>query len=183
MGHCHWTIHSVCGLLHLLLLQHVGMSQEIERKFLVNGDDYKRQAFAHIPIVQGYICRQAGRSARVRIAGDKGILTIKGPSLDGGLSRYEWNKEIPVEEARELLELATGPLIEKTRHLVKSGKHTFEVDEFFGKNEGLVIAEVELEYEEEPYEKLDFVGQEVTGDPRYYNSHLAQYPYCMWRSD
>ena len=154
---------------------------EIERKFLVEGDDYKRLAFDKSRIQQGYICSGHGRTVRVRIRDKQAFLTIKGPSLNGGLSRYEFEQEIPIDAARELLKLCEPGIIDKTRWLVKSGKHTFEVDEFYGDNEGLVMAEVELETEDEQYEKPDFIGEEVTGDRRFYNSHLRQYPYKMWR--
>ena len=153
---------------------------EIERKFLVVGDDYKRQAFSSSRIQQGYICSGHGRTVRVRIRDTRGYLTIKGPSKNGGLSRYEFEKEIDLDEARQLMELCEPGLIDKTRYLVKSGLHTFEVDEFYGENEGLVMAEVELGSEDEPYEKPDFIGKEVTGDKRYYNSHLRQNPYTKW---
>lgn len=156
------------------------MAVEIERKFIVTNDSYKALAFSSDRIAQGYICREGGNSARVRVRGDKGFLTIKGPSLDGGLSRFEWEKEIPVAEALELLKLCHGGIIDKIRHLVKCGKHTFEVDEFFGDNEGLVIAEVELNDACEEFEKPDFIGQEVTGDKRYYNSRLTRFPFKSW---
>jgi CYTH domain-containing protein len=137
-------------------------------------------AFSSDRIAQGYICREGGNSARVRVRGDKGYITIKGPSLDGGLSRFEWEKEIPVDEALELLKLCHDGIIDKTRHLVKCGAHTFEVDEFFGDNEGLTIAEVELGDANEEFEKPDFIGEEVTGDKRYYNSRLTRFPYKNW---
>jgi CYTH domain-containing protein len=156
------------------------MAQEIERKFLVVGDDYRRQAFAHSRIMQGYISSQHGRTVRVRIRDDKGYLTIKGPSDAAGMSRYEWEKEIPVDEARQLMTLCEPGLIDKTRYLVSSGRHTFEVDEFYGENEGLVMAEVELSAEDEPYLRPDFLGEEVTGDVRYYNSYLKAHPYKAW---
>jgi CYTH domain-containing protein len=155
---------------------------EIERKFLVRGDDYKRQAFSSSRIQQGYICSGHGRTVRVRLRGGRGYLTIKGPSLDGGLSRYEFEKEISAEEAEQLFRLCEPGIIDKTRYLVKSGQHTFEVDEFYGENEGLVMAEVELSSPEEPYEKPDFIGKEVTGDRRFYNSHLRQNPFSAWGS-
>ena len=153
---------------------------EIERKFIVTSDSYKTLAFSSDRIAQGYICREGGNSARVRVRGDKGYITIKGPSLDGGLSRFEWEKEIPVDEALELLKLCHDGIIDKTRHLVKCGAHTFEVDEFFGDNEGLTIAEVELGDANEEFEKPDFIGEEVTGDKRYYNSRLTRFPYKSW---
>ena len=97
------------------------------------------------------------------------------------MTRYEFEKEITLEEAEHLMQLCEPGLIDKTRYLVKSGKHVFEIDEFYGDNEGLVIAEVELESEDEPYEKPDFVGEEVTGDRRFYNSYLRQMPFAVWR--
>ena len=154
---------------------------EIERKFLVKGDGYKQQAYSHSHIQQGYICSSHGRTVRVRIRDERGYLTIKGPSENGGLSRYEFEKEITLDEAEHLMRLCEPGIIDKTRWLVKSGRHTFEVDEFFGENEGLVMAEVELGAEDEPYEKPDFIGQEVTGDRRYYNSHLRMNPFSEWK--
>ena len=158
-----------------------GSELEIERKFLVVGDDYKRQAYSSSRITQGYICSSRGRTVRVRIRDARGYLTIKGPSENGGLSRYEFEKEITLSEAEHLLELCEPGMIDKTRYLVKSGKHTFEVDEFHGDNEGLVIAEVELAYDDEPYEKPGFIGKEVTGDRRYYNSQLKAHPFSTWK--
>jgi CYTH domain-containing protein len=153
---------------------------EIERKFLVRNSDYKRQAFSSSRIQQGYICSGHGRTVRVRVRDDRGYLTIKGPSDKEGVVRYEFEKEITLEEARELMKLCEPGRVDKTRYLVKSGSHTFEVDEFYGENEGLVMAEVELQSEDEPFEKPDFIGQEVTGDRRYYNGHLRTYPYKLW---
>lgn len=153
---------------------------EIERKFLVRHADYKRQAFSSSHIQQGYICSSHGRTVRVRIRDDRGFLTIKGPSDEKGMSRYEFEKEITLEEAQELMKLCEPGSIEKVRYLVKSGSHTFEVDEFHGENEGLVMAEVELQSEEEPYEKPDFIGEEVTGDRRYYNAYLTKCPFTSW---
>ena len=154
---------------------------EIERKFLVRkGDAYKRAAFASSHIQQGYIrCENA--TVRIRLRDDKAFLTIKGHSMDGGLSRYEFEKEITPNEASNLLKLCSGGLIDKRRWLVKSGSHTFEVDEFFGDNEGLVMAEVELGSEDEAYVKPEFIGLEVTGDKRFYNSHMLANPFCKWR--
>ena len=155
---------------------------EIERKFLVVGDDFRRQAYASDRIKQGYICSGHGRTVRVRLRGGRGYLTIKGPSIDGGLSRYEFEKEITCEEAEQLFRLCEPGIIDKTRYLVKSpdGNHTFEVDEFYGDNEGLIMAEVELGAADEAFEKPDFIGQEVTGDRRYYNSHLRLNPFRSW---
>ncbi len=156
------------------------MALEIERKFLVRDDSYKQLAFHSGRIAQGYICSARGRTVRVRIRDDRGFLTIKGPADVKGLGRYEWEKEIPLDEARELMKLCEPGMIDKTRYLVRSGKHVFEVDEFYGENEGLVIAEVELASEDESYEKPAFIGEEVTGDVRYYNSFLMKNPYKAW---
>lgn len=157
------------------------MSQEIERKFLVTDSSYRQEAYAQSRIVQGYICSTRGRTVRVRVRGGKGYLTIKGPSNETGTSRYEWEREISLQEAEELMKLCEPGVIDKTRYLVSSGKHTFEVDEFYGENEGLVVAEVELESEDEYYEKPHFIGDEVTGDVRYYNSFLMKEPYTRWK--
>ena len=155
------------------------MSIEIERKFLVKGP-FKEQATSHTHIIQGYISSQKGRTVRVRLRDKQAFLTIKGPSRDGGLSRYEFEKEITIDEGLSLLMLCEPGVIEKDRWLVTSGKHTFEVDEFFGENEGLLLAEVELSAPDEPFEKPSFLGQEVTGDRRYYNSSLRLHPYSKW---
>ncbi|CCZ47637.1 adenylate cyclase [Bacteroides sp. CAG:661] len=157
------------------------MGQEIERKFLVRGE-YKSQAYASSRIVQGYICSARGRTVRVRIRDTKGYLTIKGASDAAGMSRYEWEREIPLAEAEELMKLCEPGVIDKTRYLVRSGRHVFEVDEFYGDNQGLVVAEVELTSETEPFEKLAFIGREVTGDVRYYNSQLMKHPYAEWKT-
>ena len=156
------------------------MAQEIERKFLVKDNSFKELAYSFSRIAQGYICSGRGRTVRIRIRDNKGFLTIKGPAGENGLSRYEWEKELPLDEAKELMKLCEPGMIDKTRYLVRSGKHVFEVDEFYGENEGLVVAEVELGSEEETYEKPDFVGEEVTGDVRYYNSFLMKFPYKSW---
>lgn len=156
------------------------MPREIERKFLVMGE-YKSQAFAHSRIVQGYICSARGRTVRVRLRDGRGYLTIKGASDSAGMSRYEWEKEISREEAEELMKLCEEGVIDKTRYLVRSGSHVFEVDEFYGDNEGLVMAEVELASEDEPFDRPAFIGREVTGDVRYYNSQLMKHPYREWK--
>ena len=156
------------------------MAIEIERKFLVNDESYKEMAFKSDRIAQGYICRQGGNSTRVRVRGDKGYLTIKGPSIDGGLSRFEWEKEIPASEAWELMKLCPTPIIDKTRYLVEFEDHGFEVDEFYGDNEGLVVAEVELSAIDEEFKKPPFLGKEVTGEGKYYNSSLSRFPYKCW---
>lgn len=158
------------------------MAIEIERKFLVAGE-YKSLAFAHSRIRQGYICSGSGKTVRVRLRDDKGYLTIKGPSDAGGMSRYEFETEVPADDAQELMRLCEPGIVDKTRYLIKWGTHVFEVDEFYGDNEGLVLAEVELSDENEPFEKPPFLGREVTGDRRYYNSHLRNYPYKVWKSE
>ena len=157
------------------------MAQEIERKFLVKDDSFKELAFSFSRIAQGYICSTRGRTVRVRIRDDKGYLTIKGPAGENGLSRYEWEKELPLAEAQELMKLCEPGMIDKVRYLVQCGKHVYEVDEFYGDNEGLVIAEVELKHENESFEKPSFIGEEVTGIVKYYNSFLMKCPYKDWK--
>ena len=156
------------------------MALEIERKFLVKDESYKEMAYQASRIAQGYICSMRGRTVRVRIRDGKGYLTIKGPADAAGIGRYEWEKEIPLQEAQELMSLCESGMINKTRYLVRSGRHVFEVDEFYGENEGLVIAEVELSSADEEYEKPLFIGEEVTGDVRYYNSFLMKKPFKQW---
>ena len=154
---------------------------EIERKFLVKkGGAYKRAAFSSSRIKQGYI-PAGGATVRVRVRDDKAFLTIKARSVNGGMTRYEFEKEITLDEADHLLALCRGGMIDKRRWLVKSGTHIFEVDEFYGANEGLVMAEVELASEDEPFERPDFIGMEVTGDKRFYNSHMLANPFSAWR--
>ena len=156
------------------------MAQEIERKYLVLGDSYKHEAYASSHVCQGYLCSDRGKTVRIRLRDDRAYITIKGPSLDGGLSRYEFEQEIPFEDGEKLMTLCQEGLIDKTRWLVKSGEHTFEVDEFHGDNEGLVIAEVELKSPDEKPVIPHFIGKEVTGDRRYYNAQLCVNPYCRW---
>lgn len=156
------------------------MAQEIERKFLVVDSSYREQAYASSRISQGYICSARGRTVRVRIRDEKGFLTIKGASDASGMSRYEWEKEIPLAEAEELMKLCVPGMIDKTRYLVKCGTHVFEVDEFYGENQGLVVAEVELASEDEEFGKPAFLGEEVTGQVKYYNSFLMKQPYTSW---
>jgi len=154
---------------------------EIERKFLVKkGGAYKRAAFSSSHIQQGYIPSETA-TVRIRLRDDKAYLTIKSKSADGGLSRYEFEKEILPDEARELLKLCQGGVIDKHRYLVRSGNHVFEVDEFHGDNDGLVMAEVELASKDESFEKPSFIGPEVTGDRRFYNKHMLRFPYVLWR--
>jgi adenylate cyclase len=152
------------------------MALEIERKFLV-AEGFKPSATIFFRISQGYLNSSPERTVRVRIKGDKGFLTIKGRSSEDGLSRYEWEKEIPVSEAFELMALCGSGVIDKTRYLVPFGKHTYEVDVFHGANEGLVLAEIELSDEQEAFEKPSWLGEEVTGDVRYYNSMLSLHPF------
>ena len=156
------------------------MSLEIERKFLVTGD-FSRQVTSAQRIVQGYICSQPGRTVRVRIRGEEGFLTIKGASDEKGLSRYEFEQKIPLADAEELLKLCEPGAIDKVRNLVPAGKHTWEVDVFHGDTEGLVLAEIELESEDEPFGRPEWIGQEVSGDRRYYNSMLTKHPYREWK--
>lgn len=154
---------------------------EIERKFLVKKkEDFKSKASSSSRIRQGYLVSGRGCSVRVRIRDDRGYLTIKGPSRNGGLTRYEFEKEITLNEAEQLMQLCEPGIIDKTRYLVPCGNHVFEVDEFYGDNEGLVMAEVELKSEDEPFERPSFIGQEVTGDRRFYNSHMRQFPFAIW---
>ena len=153
---------------------------EIERKFLVSSDAFKNDALRKNHIAQGYLNSTPERTVRVRIKGDTGYLTIKGKSNETGLSRFEWEKEIPLEEAKALLLLCEKGIIEKKRYEVPVGKHLFEIDEFFGENEGLLLAEVELQSESEFFEKPHWLGDEVTQDQRYYNSYLSQHPFISW---
>ncbi|KQS49950.1 MAG: CYTH domain-containing protein [Flavobacterium sp.] len=154
---------------------------EIERKFLVNSDQFKTLAFAKNHIAQGYLNSHPERTVRIRIKGESGFLTIKGKGTESGVSRFEWETEIPLMEARHLIQLCEKGVIDKIRYEVRSGNHVFEVDEFFGDNEGLVIAEVELKSEDETFEKPDWLGSEVTNDERYYNAFLSQHPYKTWK--
>ena len=157
------------------------MGQEIERKFLVKNDSFKNQAVKATRITQGYLSSVPERTVRVRIKGEKGFITIKGIGNESGASRFEWEKEIPVEDVKELLKICEPGIIDKTRYIVPVGNHKFEVDEFYGDNEGLVVAEVELSSEEEEFEKPDWLGEEVTGDVKYFNSMLMKNPYKNWK--
>lgn len=156
------------------------MAQEIERKFLVKGD-YKPYVIKEAKIIQGFLSLVPERTVRVRITGDKGFLTIKGIGNASGVSRFEWEKEISEEDARSLLELCEPGIIDKTRFTVpEAGGLKFEVDEFHGDNEGLTVAEIELPAEDHPFEKPEWLGEEVTGDTRYYNAMLLRNPYKTW---
>lgn len=155
--------------------------QEIERKFLVRKDgSYKAMASSHSHIRQGYMACK-GATVRIRLRDDKAYLTIKGPSRNGGMSRFEFEREILVEEADEMFKLCVGGVIDKTRWIVPYEGHIFEVDEFHGINDGLLFAEVELKTEDEHFEKPPFLGLEVTGNRHFYNSHLLVNPYPQWR--
>ncbi len=153
---------------------------EIERKFLVISDVFKSDVLRQNHIAQGYLSSVPERAVRVRIKGEKGYLTIKGKTNESGLSRFEWEKEIPVTEAKELLQLCEKGVIEKIRYEIQVGQHVFEVDEFYGENEGLIMAEVELQSESEIFEKPIWLGEEVTNDSRYYNSYLSKNPFKNW---
>lgn len=157
------------------------MAEEIERKFMVQGE-YKHLALSVSHLVQGYIA-SGKRTVRVRISDHKAWLTIKGPSRDSGLSRFEWEREIDFNDALELLKLAEGALIEKHRYVVEHEGHYFEVDEFEGDNHGLTIAEVELTSVDEEFARPEWLGREVTGERRFYNSHLRAHPYSAWSDE
>ncbi len=158
------------------------MAQEIERKFLVKDDSFKAQAYKSTRIIQGYLSSVPERTVRVRIKGDKGYLTVKGIGNESGASRFEWEIEIPKEDAQNLLKICEPGVIDKTRYLVKNGDLTFEVDEFYGDNEGLILAEIELQSEDQAFEKPAWLGREVTGDPRFYNSMLMKNPFKNWKN-
>ncbi|MCF8713319.1 CYTH domain-containing protein [Joostella atrarenae] len=153
---------------------------EIERKFLVTSGDYKKDAKNKTRIVQGFLNKDPERTVRVRIKGNQGFLTIKGISNESGTSRFEWEKEISIEEAETLLKICEKGVIDKYRYEIPSGKHIYEVDEFFGDNEGLTIAEIELSNENENFDKQTWLGKEVTGDVKYYNSQLSTNPFKNW---
>ena len=154
---------------------------EIERKFLVSAVGYREDATSHIRILQGFLSTDPERTVRVRCIGNHGFMTVKGRTFDQGTSRPEWEYEIPLQEAEELLALCLPTPVEKVRYQVPCGGHTFEVDEFLGANLGLVLAEVELQEKQEEFTRPSWLGQEVTGDPRYYNSQLSQHPYSKWK--
>lgn len=155
------------------------MHIETERKFLVRNEDYKALAVNRLMMAQGYLASDGGRTVRVRISGDEGYLTVKGPSADG-ISRSEWEYVIPAQDALEMMKLCDG-IVEKTRWIVPAGEgRVFEVDEFHGDSEGLVEAEIELGSPDEEFVRPDWLGKEVTGDRRYYNSSLARLPFKKW---
>ncbi len=153
---------------------------EIERKFLVTSSAFIAESYAQHNIAQGYLNSNPERTVRIRIKGNKGFITIKGIGNESGTSRMEWEKEIPLEEAKLLLPLCEKGVIEKTRYDVKSGNHIIEVDVFHGENEGLTLAEIELNDENESILLPSWLGKEVTGDKRYYNSYLSIFSFKMW---
>jgi CYTH domain-containing protein len=156
------------------------MAKEIERKFLVCGE-FKKFATSINRIKQGYFSSVPERTVRIRINDEKGFLTIKGISNQSGTTRFEWEKEIPLSEAEELINLCEPGVIEKKRYNVIVGIHTYEIDEFLGVNAGLIVAEIELISEDEKFVKPDWLGIEVTGDEKYYNANLSKNPYSKWK--
>lgn len=156
---------------------------EIERKFLVTTNDYRDTAHRKSRIRQGFLSTDKERTVRIRIKDDLGYITVKGPSSQDGLSRFEWEKEISKPEAEQLLELCQPTLIDKFRYEVTINHHTFEVDEFLGANKGLIVAEVELETINETFPVPQWLGQEVTGNKKYYNSQLSLKPFNTWTSE
>ena len=155
------------------------MGLEIERKFLVTGE-FRDQAYSHSRIRQGYILTGQGKTIRIRIRDDRGYLTIKGPSNRAGLARYEFETEVSLADAQDLMRICEPGIIDKTRYLVRSGNHIVEVDEFAGDNEGLVLAEIELGAEDEAFERPEWLREEVSTDARYFNCNLAKNPYKNW---
>ena len=154
--------------------------EEIERKFLVKNNDFEKEAIRFEYISQGFLSTDPERTVRIRIKNDKGIITIKGASNKEGTTRFEWEKEITVDEAKSLLALCTKSIIEKTRYLIPAAQFIFEVDVFSGDNEGLIIAEIELSDAHEAFPKPPWLGDEVTGQIKYYNSQLSKNPYNSW---
>jgi adenylate cyclase len=156
------------------------MGIEIERKFLVKNLDFKTESFEKKYIKQGYLNSNKNRTVRIRVSDDKAFITIKGKSNTAGISRFEWEKEIPFSEAGGLLGLCEPHLIEKQRYLIKKGTHTFEVDFFLGDNLGLIVAEIELGTENEKFEKPSWLAKEVTGELKYYNSSISKLSFKDW---
>ena len=152
--------------------------QEIERKYLTTSEEWRREVVQSMRIAQGYLCSRRV-TARVRICDDKGILTFKSKSRDGGLSRFEWEREIPLGVTERLLARCEG-VVDKMRYIVEYEGHTFEVDEFHGENEGLIVAEVELSSVEEMVSLPSWIGDEVTGERCFYNSFLTKHPFKTW---
>lgn len=156
------------------------MSIEIERKFLVKNNDFKQESYQKNKIKQGYLNSDKNRAVRIRISDETAFITVKGKSNFSGTSRFEWEKEIDKTEAEALLLLCEPTIIEKIRYLVKRGNHIFEVDEFLGENQGLVVAEIELNAENEDFEKPNWLAKEITGIVKYYNSNLSRLPFKNW---
>ena len=154
---------------------------EIERKFLVLSEVFKSKSISKKRIEQGFLNTDPQRTVRIRIKEDEGFLTIKGKSNETGTTRFEWEKQIDLKEAEALLALCEDGILKKTRYEIPVGKHIFEVDEFYGNNQGLVIAEVELTNENELFERPNWLGKEVTGEVKYYNSQLSKQPFSMWK--
>jgi len=155
---------------------------EIERKFLVNSEAFKDEAFKTVRIIQGFLNTHPERTVRVRLKQNQGILTVKGKTSKNGLTRFEWEKDISKVEAENLLKLCEKGVIDKVRYEVKVNSHIFEVDEFFGDNKGLIIAELELKTEDETFIKPNWLGEEVTGQIKYYNSQLCKHPFKIWKN-
>jgi CYTH domain-containing protein len=153
---------------------------EIERKFLVTSDAFKENAFKKTQIIQGFLNTDKERTVRVRLRGNSGVLTVKGESSNEGLTRFEWETELSKNDAEALLKLCENDIIEKVRYEVKFGKHVYEIDEFLAKNHGLVVAEIELKEENETFLKPNWLGDEVTGNIKYYNSQLSKNPFKNW---
>ncbi|MDC1465051.1 CYTH domain-containing protein [Polaribacter sp.] len=156
------------------------MSLEIERKFLVKNLDFKLESFEKKYIKQGYLNTDKNRTVRIRVSNTKAFITIKGKSNKMGTTRFEWEKEIALSEAEELLLLCEPSIIEKHRYFIKKGIHTFEVDEFLGDNLGLIVAEIELNFENETFDKPNWLAKEVTGTVKYYNSSISKLPFKNW---
>lgn len=156
------------------------MNLEIERKFLVKNLNFKKESFKKRYLKQGYLNTNKERTVRVRISNDTAFLTIKGKSNTNGTTRFEWEKEIEIVDAEQLLLLSETTIIEKTRYYIKSEEFVFEVDEFRGENKGLLLAEIELKNEHQQFKKPDWLGKEVTGNEKYYNSFLSKKPFTTW---
>ncbi|MDA8650649.1 CYTH domain-containing protein [Flavobacteriaceae bacterium] len=156
-------------------------SLEIERKFLVTSADYRDQAVDKQDMIQGFLSRDPHRTVRVRLAGDQAWLTIKGRSSADGTSRFEWEKPISKNHGLALMELALPGRIQKSRFTVHHNGFCFEVDEFKGENQGLILAEIELTHAQQSFDRPQWLGQEVTQDPRYYNAQLSLQPFTQWK--
>lgn len=153
---------------------------EIERKFLLRNDDFKQESFKKERIIQGFLSSVPERTVRVRLIAGVGFITVKGLGNEAGTTRFEWEREISKQEAEKLLEICEAGIIDKERYFVKAGEHVFEIDEFELDNKGLVMAEVELKNEEDSFEKPSWLGEEVTGQIKYYNSSLVKNPFQNW---